>query len=105
MSTIVIFALAAAGTYLLRSLVVFGSAIGAGQSMRGTSIDLVSPAVLGAIVVSALFVDESGPTTADPAALLAVAGAVLAARRTNNAGTALLVGLPLYWVAALVGIS
>jgi hypothetical protein len=34
----------------------------------------------------------------DVAAVLSVAGAAVAVRRTSNAGMALAVGLPIYWV-------
>lgn len=97
MSVLAIFAVAGAITYALRcSMVVIGDRLDSSAIVEST-IGLVSPAVLSAIIVSALVLDHGKVVAPDLAGVLAVGAAVVAVRRTSNVGMALAVGLPTYW--------
>ena len=98
MTALTIFAIGGLVTFLLRSsMLVFGDRL-TSSAMATLAIGLVSPAVLTAIIASALFLDQRAIALPHPAAVLSVAGAVVAVRRTSNVGMALAVGLPIYWV-------
>lgn len=98
--TIAIFAVAGVVTYLLRSfMLVFGDRLTSSNAAE-SAIELISPAVLTAIVASALFLEQGEVTAPDLAAVLAVGAAVVAVRRTSNVGMAIAVGLPIYWIAS-----
>lgn len=99
MTAVAIFAVAGMITYLLRcSMLVFGDRL-TSSTIAESAIGLVSPAVLAAIIASALLLEHGEIARPDLAGLLSVAGAVVAVRRTSNVGMALAVGLPIYWVA------
>ncbi|MEM9036363.1 MAG: AzlD domain-containing protein [Actinomycetota bacterium] len=67
-------------------------------------LGFVGPAVLGAILVSSLFVSGGSATWPGVASLAAVVVAFVAVRRTGNVAHALLAGLPVFWVVTpLVG--
>lgn len=107
MSVFAIFAVAGSITYALRcSMVVLGDRLHSSAIVEST-IGLVSPAVLCAIIVSALVLDQGRIVAPDLAGVLAVVAAVVAVRRTSNVSMALAVGLPAYWccmtVVAVVG--
>lgn len=107
MSVFAIFAVAGGITYALRcSMVVIGDRLGSSTIVESV-IGLVSPAVLSAIVVSALVLDHGEVVAPDIAGVLAVVVAVVAVRRTSNVGMALAFGLPTYWccmaISAVVG--
>lgn len=100
--TFAIFALAGLITYLLRSsMLLFGDRLTA-SSLAESAIRMTSPAVLTAIVASALFLDHGQATRPDLAAAAPVVSAVVAVRRTSNVGMALAVGLPTYWIFSAV---
>jgi branched-subunit amino acid transport protein len=101
MTTIAAFALAGVITYLLRcSMVLFGNRL-ASSTVAESTIRLITPAVLTAIVASALLLQHGEIARPDLPGMLAVAAAVVAVRRTSNVGLALAVGLPTYWVGSL----
>lgn len=105
MNTMTVFALAAIATYVLRSLVILAGDRVAQSPALESVIGLVSPAVLAAIVASALLVHGGSVAVPDPAGLAAVLGALVAVRRTGNVAAALFIGLPIYWLGALVGLA
>lgn len=96
------FVAAAAITYVLRSSMVVAGDRLLGSDRLQTVIALTSPAVLAAMLASALF--AHGGRVAVPA--LAEAGAIVAAivavRRTGNVSTALAAGLPAFWLLQAV---
>ena len=105
MTIIVAFTLAAAATYLLRSsMVLFGGRL-LGSDRFASNIALVSPAVIAAIVASALFIDGGRNVTPPAVSTLAVVAGLAAVRRTNNVSAALMVGMPIYWIGALAGLT
>jgi branched-subunit amino acid transport protein len=93
------------GTYVFRaSMILVGARAVAGTGLDRT-IALIGPAVVGAIVTGSLFVGPSGGRTWPPAsALVALAAAFVAVRRTGNIAAALVVGLPLAWLTTSIGL-
>ncbi len=104
MNPILLFAIAGVLTFALRvSLVVAGDR----PALRGVVADhapLVTPAVLSAILASALLVSERGVGPAEPAAAIAVAAGALAVTRHGNVLMALVVGFPVYWLGTALGL-
>ena len=92
------FAVAAAVTYGLRSSMVVAGDRLLGSDRLQTVIGLTSPAVLAAMVASALFAHGGRVALPALAEVGAVAAAVIAVRRTGNVSTALAAGLPTFWV-------
>lgn len=97
MIAIVAFTLAAVVTFLLRSSMTLAGAASA-SSRIGSWIALVSPAVLMAMVASALFLDHGRMVSPRLGEAFAIGVAVLAVRKTGNVSMALAVGLPIYWL-------
>lgn len=105
MTVLLTFAAAAVVTYLLRiSMVLLGDRLTANPAAT-QAIGLLGPAVMAALVAGWLFTHQGRPELPHAGALLAVAAAYLAARRFHNAGIALAVGLPVFWLAGLVGLA
>lgn len=100
MTVLLAFTCAGAVTFVLRSAMTW-SGFGAGRA-TATWIALVTPAVLAAMVASALFLDHGELAKPDPSEVLAVVAAVAVVRHTRNMSTALLVGLPVYWIVGLL---
>jgi branched-subunit amino acid transport protein len=102
MTVLAAFTLAAVATYLLRSSLILLS--GSSDSPRLTkAIRFVAPAVLAAIVASAVFLDRGALRQPALAELVAIGAGLVAVRRTGNVGMALFVGLPVFWaVSALI---
>lgn len=98
---------AAAVTFLLRSTMTWMTPSGVPSDRLGVNswIVLVTPAVLAAMVASALLVDHGALARPDGAEILAVGAAVVAVRRTRNVSMALFVGLPVFWLIGLLGPS
>lgn len=101
MTVFLTFAIAAAVTYLLRSSMMIAGDRFASSPTVESAIGLVSPAVMTAIVASALLLDHGRIGLPDLASVLAVGGAIVAVRRTANVSMALVVGLPIYWVVGV----
>lgn len=104
-SPLLMFALAGAGTYLLRVSMVLGGGRLPATDWIERRVTMVVPAVLAALLVSALFVSNGERQVADPVEIGAVAAALFAVSRTGNINAALAVGLPIYWIAALGGLT
>ncbi len=105
MSPILILLLAGLVTYALRSaLVVAGGVISPGGWIE-QRIAYVGPAVLAALVASSLFVADGAPSVGRPAEILAVAAAFGIVIKTENVALALVVGLPVFWVASMLGLG
>lgn len=101
MTIVLAFVIAAAVTFALRGSMSFVGALRATALQSG--IALVTPAVLAAMVASALFVDH-GHVTRPPLAEVAATGcALVVARRSGNVGLALAAGLPVYWIVSALG--
>lgn len=101
MTTIAAFAVAGVITYLLRcSMLLFGNPLGS-SVVAESAIKLVTPAVLTAIVASALLLQHGEFVRPDVPSVLAVIAAVVVVRRTSQVGLALAVGLPMYWFGNL----
>ena len=99
------FFVAAAVTYALRSsMTVVGDRLV--RSPRLTVVAaLVTPAVLAAMIAGAL-ATEHGRVVAPSATAIASVGATFAtARRGGNFGLALAVGMGVYWVIGIAGLS
>ena len=104
MTTLAAFGLAALMTYLLRSSMTIAGDRLLSSTTVAAAIGLVSPAVLSAMVVSALVLDHGRLSPPVLIETVAVAAAVLAVRKTGNVSMALAVGLPVYWLGTLVGL-
>lgn len=102
MTTWLVMILAGGGTYLLRiSMLAAHDSFGTPRWLE-RRLHLVGPGVLSAILVSSM-ISAHGPASApDPAALVAVAVAFLAVRRTGDIGWALIVGLPTAWFVTAI---
>jgi branched-subunit amino acid transport protein len=102
MITWLVMILAGAGTYLLRiSMLAAHDSFGTPRWLEGR-LHLVGPSVLSAILVSSMVSVHGHRTTPDLAALIAVATAFVAVRRTGNIGWALIVGFPTAWAITAV---
>ncbi|MCB0970340.1 MAG: AzlD domain-containing protein [Acidimicrobiales bacterium] len=98
MIVVATFAAAAIVTFALRaSMVVAGDRL-LGSDRLATVIALTSPAVLAAMIASALFVHAGEVIVPAPAEVGALAVAVVAVRRTGNVSAALAAGLPAFWI-------
>ncbi len=102
MTAIIAFSLAAVVTFLLRSSMTLTGAASASTS-RTSWIALVSPAVLTAMLASALFVDHGELVRPHFDELLAIIAALIGVRRTGNVSVALAIGLPVFWLAGALG--
>ncbi len=105
MNPILIFAIAGLATYALRSALIVGDGLVAPDGWVGQRIAFVGPAVLSALVAASLFIDHDGPTIGHPAEILAVAAAFGVVVKTDNVGLALVIGLPVYWLASALGLG
>ncbi|MEM9132364.1 MAG: AzlD domain-containing protein [Actinomycetota bacterium] len=105
MNPILLFALAGVITFAIRASLVVAGDRPALQGVVASHAPLVAPAVLSAIVASALLVSDEGIGPADPAAVVAVIAGAVAVHRQGNAFTALLVGLPVYWACTALGLG
>ncbi|MGA9278645.1 AzlD domain-containing protein [Ilumatobacter sp.] len=102
MTIIIAFAVTGAITYFLRSsMLVAGNRFTSSPTVE-SAIGLVSPAVMAAIIASTLLVDHGRIMSPDLASVAAISVAIVAVRRTGNVGSALLVGLPIYWLIGLI---
>ena len=105
MTTFLAFTVGAAVTYLLRSSMIVGGGRLVGSMRLRAALGFVTPAVLTAMVMSALLLHHHQLVTPRVADIMAIAGAFVAARRTGNVSLALAVGVPLYWVGSLAGFA
>lgn len=98
MTTWLVMIIVAVGTYGLRvSMLVAHDRLG-GSAWLAQRLSIVGPAVLAAVVASALFVSGTERVSPSPAQLAAVATALVVVRWRGNVGWALLAGFPVYWV-------
>ena len=105
MTVLVAMGLAGIGTFVLRSsMVLLHERLGSIDWLE-RRLALVGPAVLGAIVMSWLAVDDGDAVMPNGVEVVAVAAALLTVRRTGKVGLALGVGLPVYWVGAAAGLA
>jgi branched-subunit amino acid transport protein len=104
MTPFVIFGLGAVGTFALRVGMVIGEGRLAETAWLQHRVPFVSPAVLAAIVVSAVSMLNGQVVTPSPVVLAAVGIGAYAVHRTGNVAAALVAGLPIYWLAALIGL-
>lgn len=103
MSVLLVFALAAAGTYVFRSLVMFAGARQTSTGRFAGSLDLVGPSALAALITSAVVLDHGDLATPSLAKCAAVVAAFVAVRRTSNNSAALAVGSPTFWLLTALG--
>ena len=102
MTTWLVMILAGTGTYLLRiSMLAAHDSFGTPRWLEGR-LHLVGPSVLSAILVSSMVAVHDHSTAPGLAALIAVASAYVAVRRTGNIGWALIVGFPTAWAVTAV---
>ena len=102
MTAVVAFWLAAVVTYLLRSGTTL-TRTGSSDPRPASWIALVTPAVLTAMLASALLLDHGELVRPRLAELLAVLAAIVGVRRTANVSVALAVGLPVFWLVGALG--
>lgn len=102
MRSLVLFAVAGLGTYMLRAslVVLLGRVTVAARLER--SFRYIAPAVLAAIVAPALLLGEAGTPDVVDVRVLAGVAAVLAAWRWRTIPATLAAGLGVYWAVALV---
>lgn len=101
MRALVLFAIAGAGTYLLRaSLVVLLGRVTVPARLE-RSFRYIAPAVLAAIVAPALLLDDAGAPDLLDVSVLAGIAAVLAAWRWRTIPATLAAGLGVYWLVTL----
>jgi branched-subunit amino acid transport protein len=105
MTTFLAFMTGAVVTYLLRSSMIIGGGRLVGSMRLRAALGFVTPAVLTAMVASALLLQHHRLAAPRVPEIAAVAGAFVVARRTGNVSLALAVGLPLYWIGAVAGIA
>jgi branched-subunit amino acid transport protein len=105
MTPFVIFGLGAIGTFALRVVMVVGEGRLAGSAWLQRRVSLVSPAGLAAIVASAVLMPKGEVVTPNAVVLVAIGTAAYAVHRTGNVAAALAAGLPVYWFAALAGLT
>jgi branched-subunit amino acid transport protein len=101
-TAVIAFTLAAVVTFLLRSSMTLTGAASA-ATPPASWIALVSPAVLTAMLASALFVDHGVLVRPQFDELLAIVAALIGVRRTGNVSVALVIGLPIFWLAGALG--
>lgn len=105
MTIFITFALAGMATYALRSfIIVFGERLQSAKEAE-IAIDLVVPALLAAIVASAIFLKAGELATPSLVTSVAISSAAFAVYRTGNIGMALLVGLPIFWIGSFLGLT
>lgn len=102
MTAVLAFTIAAAVTFLLRSSMTLVGVTAASSRVRA-QVALVSPAVLTAMIASALFLDHDQFVWPPAGEALAIGSAALAVSRTGNVAVAMAVGLPVYWLGGAFG--
>jgi branched-subunit amino acid transport protein len=105
MSTLVVMVVVGLGSYLIRISMVVGASRLAENVWLQRRLRLVAPSVLAALFSSSLFVSKRTLEWPGALAVCAVALGGAAVWRTNKLGAALGVGLPVYWVGAMVGVG
>ena len=105
MNPVLIFLLAGLVTYLLRSAMILAGGRVAHGGWFEQHIGYAGPAVLAALIASSLFVSAGRPTLGSAAEVTAVGVALMVVLRTDNVGLALVVGLPVYWLASALGLG
>ncbi len=104
MTLLVVFLIVGLGTYVMRvALAVLPESVVRSDGRLMGVLDLLAPAVLAALVASALVAPGGDRTLPDPAALIAVGSAGVVVRFTGKVVLALAVGFPVYWILPLVG--
>ncbi|MDW3177899.1 MAG: AzlD domain-containing protein [Acidimicrobiia bacterium] len=99
------FALAGIGTYAIRiAPILLGDHLLSSSSIE-SRIGLIAPAVLAAIVSSALLIGPHGARLPGIVELVVVGSAFAIVRHTGNVGLALAIGFPMYWIGALLGLT
>jgi branched-subunit amino acid transport protein len=101
-TAVVALSLAAVVTYLLRAGMTLNR-MGSASAPEWSWMAFVAPAVLTAILTSALVLDHGElvrPPVAEPLAMLA---ALVGVRRTGNVSVALAVGFPVFWIVGAIG--
>ena len=104
MTIYLIFAAGALATFGLRILMTIGDGRLPGTERVERSLVYMSPAVLAAIVISAVFLSNGSVATPNLVVVTAIVVGAAAARRTGNVAAAMAAGLPIYWIAALAGL-
>ena len=102
MSTWLIVLAAAGASYLLRISMVVALAGRSLPSRLERQISLMGPAVLAAIVANSLFVKGGAPALPTAPTVLGALAAVVVVARTRRPTQALLVGLPVAWLATVL---
>lgn len=97
MKTLVAIVLAGVGTYFLRGIFVLTLADRQFPPLVLRTLEYVSPAVMGALIVSMLTTSE-GAVILGAAELGGLATAALVAARTRNHIYALLTAMSVYWL-------
>lgn len=97
MSALLAIILAGIGTYFLRGVFVLTLADRQFPPLVLRTLEYVSPAVMGALIVSMLTTSE-GAVTLGAAELGGLATAALVAARTRNHIYALLMAMSVYWL-------
>ncbi len=100
MNTWIVIVAAGLGSYLFRlSMIILTGRITMPPSLQRAS-GLVVPAAFAALAAAGVAAACSGPgVTQSAAPLIAVAAAVIAVLRTGSPQAAILVGMPVLWVA------
>ena len=102
MTPLVVFLVAAIGTFALRASMVVGLAGRTLPPGLQARLALVGPAAIGALCAASL-----GPGPARPAAwseIVAAVAAFVAVRRTGSLVHAFLVGMSAFWIATALGL-
>ncbi|NNE12291.1 MAG: hypothetical protein HKN41_08625 [Ilumatobacter sp.] len=88
--------LAGIGTYVLRASMLVAHDVAGTPAWLERRLPLVGPSIVAVMVVSSL--SAGGSTAPTPTAVVAVAAAFMAVRRTGRLGSALVVGFPVAWI-------
>lgn len=103
MTAFVAILLAGVGTYFLRGIFILTLAERRFPPLVLRTLEYVSPAVMGALIVSML-ITPSGTVTLGAAELGGLATAALVANRTRNHIYALLSAMTAYWAVGAVSL-
>jgi branched-subunit amino acid transport protein len=98
----IVFVAIGLGTYALRASMFVLLGDRSLPSWTSTPLGLVAPAAIAALVASMTLTSDGHAQLVAAPELIAIAGAFVTTRRSGNVMHAIVVGLPIYWVASIV---
>jgi branched-subunit amino acid transport protein len=102
MTTWIVILAVAAGTYVIRASLFVGLTGRRLPAAVQSRLALAGPAAIATLIVSAIVSGRGGATAPEAVAALV---AFLTVRRTGNVTHAFVVGMPVLWVSAALGVA